>query len=80
MIEKLMQIHNLQFLAVCEPRLEADSAERYWSKLKFSTLLHNTIGSIWLFFQDPFSGYVIGESPQHVSIRLPMPTSHGTKW
>ena len=69
-IRKLIQMHNLQFLAICEPWLEVDKAERYTCKLNFHGLVHNTLGSVWVFFKEPFSGLVIGESPQHVSVRL----------
>ena len=69
-IKQLIKIHNLQFLALCEPWLKVDKAERYRYKLNFHGLVHNTEGSVWVFFKEPFSGLVIGESSQHVSVRL----------
>ena len=66
-------------MAFCEPWLEVDKAERYTCKLNFHGLVHNTLGSVWVFFKEPFSGLVIGESPQHVSVRLShthLPGSH----
>ena len=61
-IKKLIQMHKIQFLAICEIWLEVDKAERYRYKLNFHGLVHNSVGSIWFFFQEPFSGLVIGES------------------
>ena len=69
-LKKLIQIHKIQFLAICEPCLEVGRAERYRCRLKFHSLLHNSMGTIWFFIQENFSGSIIGESPQHVSIRL----------
>ena len=62
-IRKLIQMHNLQFLAICELWLEVDKAEWYRYKLNFHGLVHNSMGSVWIFFKEPFSGLVIGESP-----------------
>nr|XP_027086510.1 uncharacterized protein LOC113708247 [Coffea arabica] len=78
-IKKLIQMNNLQFLAFCEPWLEVDKVEQYRHKLGFHGVVHNVVGSIWVFFQEPFSGLVVGESPQHVSVRLShdhVPGSH----
>ncbi|XP_071933698.1 uncharacterized protein [Coffea arabica] len=65
-LKKLIQMYSIQFLAICESRLQVGRAERYRCKLNFHGLLHNSVGSVL----ENYFDVIIGESSQHVSARL----------
>ena len=67
-LKKLILLHKLSVIGICEPKLSTRDMESIRVRLNFDHVISNPSGDLWIFFRFPFTSMVVGESDQHLSI------------
>lgn len=65
-----VRIHNLQLIAICEPKISSSYLNDFRLRLNMDAAVANLSGSIWVFYQHPWVCSILGESRQHLSLRV----------
>ena len=69
-LRKIILQYHIQFLIVCKTRVNISLAENFRQKLHFDSVVCNSSGSLWLFYNGPVSLVRVGEGEQHFSFRV----------
>ena len=67
---KLVRTHHVQFVVICEPKLDESKIESIRLRLLFDHTFVNNSGDIWVFYSSPFMCSIVGRSEQHISIHV----------
>ena len=71
--KKLVCMHKLAVVGICESKLSFVEVESIRIRLYFDSVVCNSSGEVWIFFRAPFARRVIGESDQHMCLLLGHP-------
>ena len=63
---KLVRTHHVQFVVICEPKLDESKIESIRLRLLFDHTFVNNSGDIWVFYSSPFVCSIVGNSEQHI--------------
>nr|XP_027103097.1 uncharacterized protein LOC113724387 [Coffea arabica] len=72
-LKKILRMHGIKFVAICEPKVGISQIESIRLRLSFDAVEANASGDIWVFHSSPFVCAVIGRSSQHVSLQVQHP-------
>lgn len=68
-LKKLSKIHNISFLAIMEPMVDASKLEEVRIKLKFSSAYINVTSKVWVFWQPNMQCSVISDTEQALTVK-----------
>ena len=68
-LKNIVHKHKIVIVGICEPKLSRDEVDSIRIRLNFDSVLCNSSGELWVFFNFPFISHVVGDSDQHLSIR-----------
>nr|XP_027062778.1 uncharacterized protein LOC113689154 [Coffea arabica] len=69
-LKRLISEFSIQLVAICEPKVSTCDIQMLCAHLKMEGWMVNREGSIWIFNQNGFQCAPIGESPQHLSLKI----------
>ncbi|XP_027096071.1 uncharacterized protein [Coffea arabica] len=69
-LKRLIDELSIPLLAICEPKTSPCDIHLIGARLKMECWLVNSHGSIWVFFQKSFTCDRVGESAQHLSLKV----------
>ena len=61
-LKKLILVHKLSVVGICEPKLLTKDMESIRVRLNFDHVISNPSGDLLVFFRFPFTSMVVGES------------------
>ena len=70
---KLVRIHQVYFVVICEPKLDVSKIESIRLRLLFDFVFVNCSSDIWVFYNSPFVCSIVGSSDQHISLDVQSP-------
>ena len=80
---QLIRMHDVQFLCICEPKLNVAKIESIHLRLSFDFVMVNTSVDLWVFYKSPFVCSQVGSFDQHITLdahRPLLPSSLVLSW
>ena len=76
-LNNIIRLHGIQFVAICEPKLDVARVEYIHMRLSFDYALVNVSGDLWIFYSSPFACSVVGTSDKHIFLSIHHPWLSG---
>ena len=75
---RLIHMHNVQFLSICEPKLDVSKLETICLRLLFDSVMVNMSTDICVFYKSPFVCLLVGSSDQYIALYIHHPSLPGS--
>ena len=69
-LKRIISEFSIQLVAICEPKALSCDIRMICARLKMDGWMVNREGSVWVFYQAGFQCVQVGDSPQHISLRI----------
>ena len=72
-LKRLIDEFSIPLVAICEPKALPRDIHLFSARLRMDSWIMNNQGSIWVFYKNSFDCSLVGESSQHVSLKIISP-------
>ena len=76
-LKNIIRLHDVQFVAISEPKLDVSRVEYIRMRLSFDYAIVNVSEDLWIFYNSPFTCSMVGTSNQHISLSIDHPWLRG---